>query len=198
MRPKNNMCRLNVMPDLLSKRPYINVNYLNVSIVGYLPYQKSLKIPIGLNRSRKFKDTQYNDQMNKEKRENELQNTTQKTKHRTTQTPFKTGSKLRCSGKVTIFKIVICVDQVLKMLYFIFRFQFSTCNDLLLTRVAFNTNKLWGYFLKPNKFSFGYRYVCKLSTKTNPFRYLTFYNYQRLQCACYSVFVIVSTSKVNN
>jgi hypothetical protein len=50
------------------------------------------------------KDRQHNDQKKKYKRtNNDLQNTTQKSKDRVTRTPVKTGDKLRCSRSVSSF-----------------------------------------------------------------------------------------------
>ena len=47
------------------------------------------------------KDRQYNGQKKNDKRTNkDLQNITQKTKNRATRTPLKTGSELRCPGRV--------------------------------------------------------------------------------------------------
>jgi hypothetical protein len=58
-------------------------------------------------RSRTLKDRQYNDQKKKDKRtDNDLQNTTQKTKGRTTWTPLKTGVELRCSGRVICVLVI--------------------------------------------------------------------------------------------
>ena len=51
----------------------------------------------GVIRRYKSKDRQYNGQKEKEQRtNNDLQNTSQKTKDLTTRTPLKTGSELRC------------------------------------------------------------------------------------------------------
>jgi hypothetical protein len=57
----------------------------------------------GVIRNRKSKnDRQYNGQKKKEiGTKNELQNTTEKTKDRATQTLLKTGSEFMCSGRVT-------------------------------------------------------------------------------------------------
>ena len=47
---------------------------------------------------------QFSSQNKKEKREkNDIQNTTQKAKHLATQTPLKTGGKLRCSRILPIY-----------------------------------------------------------------------------------------------
>ena len=47
------------------------------------------------------KDRQYNGQKKKDKMaNNDLQNSTHKTKDRVTRTPLKTGGELRCSGRV--------------------------------------------------------------------------------------------------
>ena len=49
------------------------------------------------------KDKQHNDQKKRDRRpNNNLQNTTQKTKDRVTRTPLKTGGELRCSGRVPV------------------------------------------------------------------------------------------------
>ena len=55
----------------------------------------------GVIRIRTSKDRQHNGQKKKEKKtNNDLQNITQKTKDRVTQTPLKTGGELRCSRDV--------------------------------------------------------------------------------------------------
>ena len=55
----------------------------------------------GVIKIRKSKDRQHNGQLKKEKKtNNDLQNITQKTKDRVTQTPLKTGGELRCSRDV--------------------------------------------------------------------------------------------------
>jgi len=51
--------------------------------------------------SKSKKDRQHNGQKKKYKRtNNDIQNITNKTKDRVTRTPLKTGSELRCSGRV--------------------------------------------------------------------------------------------------
>ena len=61
-------------------------------------YMKSLKIPNGGIRIRKSeKDRQHNGQKKKDKR---INNNLQNTKVRATWTSLKTGSELRCSGRV--------------------------------------------------------------------------------------------------
>ena len=55
----------------------------------------------GVIRIHTSKDRQHNGQKKKEKKtNNDLQNITQKTKDRVTQTPLKTGGELRCSRDV--------------------------------------------------------------------------------------------------
>jgi hypothetical protein len=68
--------------------------------VMYECVKKRLEIPEPeLGRSRKLKDRQYN-AWSEEKRHNDLQNITQKTKDRATRTPLKTMIELRSSGRV--------------------------------------------------------------------------------------------------
>ena len=55
-----------------------------------------------IRRSKSKKNRQYNDKQKKEERtQNDLQNTTQKTKGRVTLTPVNIGSEFMCSGKVS-------------------------------------------------------------------------------------------------
>ena len=64
-------------------------------------FEKEFKDIKGVIRIRKSKKDRRNDQMKKDKRtNNDLQNTTHKTKDRVTRTPLKTGGELRCSGRV--------------------------------------------------------------------------------------------------
>jgi hypothetical protein len=65
-------------------------------------FEKEFKDIKGVIRIRKSKKDRRNDQMKKDKRtNNDLQNTTHKTKDRVTRTPLKTGGELRCSGRVS-------------------------------------------------------------------------------------------------
>ena len=65
-------------------------------------FEKESKDIKGVIRIRKSKKDRRNDQMKKDKRtNNDLQNTTHKTKDRVTRTPLKTGGELRCSGRVS-------------------------------------------------------------------------------------------------
>jgi len=62
--------------------------------------QEKIEDTKGVIRSRKSKkDRQYNGQT--KWTSNDLQNTTQKTKHWATRTPLKTGGELKCSGGVS-------------------------------------------------------------------------------------------------
>ena len=72
--------------------------YQNKSVSRLEEFEESK----GVIRNRKSKnDRQYNGQKKKEiGTKNELQNTTEKTKDRATQTLLKTGDELMCSGRV--------------------------------------------------------------------------------------------------
>jgi hypothetical protein len=69
--------------------------------IAFEMFEKEFKDIKGVIRIRKSKKDRRNDQMKKDKRtNNDLQNTTHKTKDRVTRTPLKTGGELRCSGRV--------------------------------------------------------------------------------------------------
>jgi hypothetical protein len=82
----------------------IRVTYLNKRLripMGQLKIDNPKKLATWVIRIRKSNDRQHNDQMKKGKRtSNDLQNTTQKTKYRTTRTPSKYGLIMayRCSS----------------------------------------------------------------------------------------------------
>jgi hypothetical protein len=89
-----------IYPDLIVPAPVsfrilassLSDSCLFVQIVQ----KKSLKIPKGHQRTDNTMDERNNDK----KTNNDLQNTTQKTKDRATRTLLKTGGELRCSGRV--------------------------------------------------------------------------------------------------
>ena len=70
---------------------------LNTGIYGYHRFKEKFEDTKGVIRSRKSKDRQHNDQ----KKKNNLQYITKKTKDWATRTPLKTRDKLRCSGRVS-------------------------------------------------------------------------------------------------
>ena len=70
---------------------------INTGIYGYHSCKEKFEDTKGVIRSRKSKDRQHNDQ----KKKNNLQYITKKTKDWATRTPLKTRDKLRCSGRVS-------------------------------------------------------------------------------------------------
>ena len=80
----------------------------------------------GVIRIRKSKDRQHNGQKKKDKRtNNDLQNTTHKTKDRVTRTPLKTVGELRCSGRVRSSfstSVTRCVTVVTNLVYDLYLF----------------------------------------------------------------------------
>ena len=74
----------------------------DVEFLIFLQSKKSLKIQRGNQNPRKSKkNRQHNGQKKKDKSEhNDLQHINRKTKDRATLTPLKTGSELRCPGRV--------------------------------------------------------------------------------------------------
>jgi hypothetical protein len=80
-------------------------------IIHHALYDKSLRYQIVM---RNTKNRQNIDQKKKNKRtNNDLQNTTPKTKDRVTRTPLKIGDELMCSGRVSI--IVVLFMKILKL-----------------------------------------------------------------------------------
>ena len=95
------------IPLLLIKMKQVFLNQLSCFTSWHIPIiklqciRRVWRYQRGDQNSLNKKDRQYNDQNKKDKRtNNDLQNTTQKTKDRATRTKLKTGSKPRCSGRV--------------------------------------------------------------------------------------------------